>query len=131
MATVEIEPADAASAAKPVPLKVDEVVDQLGRTLRVRKLNALGKVDLADLVGASRGQNEGVMAPALIAFSVCAIDGKPVLPPSNYKELRALIGQLDDEGLEAAAGVMIKNGWVAVQPETPEDIEAAGDGLKN
>lgn len=82
--------------------KIAEVEDALGRKLKVKKLTALAKYDLSKLVGADSAANPNVMGPAAIAYSVVEIDGDQVMTPVSEAEIRALIGRLDDEGLEAA-----------------------------
>lgn len=105
--------------------KVAEVTDSRGRTLKVRKLSALNKVDLSAVVGAENARNEGVIGPCAIAFSVTEIDGEPVMQPNSYAELRALIGRLDDEGLEAAGQAHVDHFGIA------PDAEELKAGVKN
>jgi hypothetical protein len=94
-------------------LKVVEVTDSLGRTLKVRKLSALNKVDLAQVVGSEGCKNEAVIGPCAIAFSVCEVDGEAIYQPTTYSEMRALIGRLEDEGIEAATMAHIEHFGVA------------------
>lgn len=120
-------------APKPAAVlkRVVEVTDALGRTLKVRKLNALNKVDLAALVGADGCQNEAVIGPCAIAFSVTEIDGEAILPPHSYMELRALIGRLDDEGLEAATQAHVDHFGILPESTDPASLARIGDDLKN
>jgi hypothetical protein len=112
--------------------KVVEVTDALGRTLKVRKLNALNKVDLAKMVGADGSVNEAVIGPCAVAFSVCEIDGEAILPPANYNELRLLVLRLDDEGLEAASQAHVDHFGIQAASENPALAQAlAAADLKN
>lgn len=107
--------------------KTAEVTDARGRKIAFRKLGALAKVDLYDIVGAKRATNPGVIGTAASAFAVTHIDGQPVLPPSGWLELRNLIDRLDDDGLEAVGRGMIEQGWV----EMPKPNEDEDETLKN
>lgn len=104
--------------------KVGEVDDALGRKLKFRKLGALQKYDLAKLVG-DKSSVPAVMGPAAIAYAVVAIDGVPLGIPQTEIALRARIGELDDEGLDAVADAMVERGWF----KREETI--SGDDLKN
>jgi hypothetical protein len=106
-------------AAKPI----DEVTDELGRVLKVRKINAVDRYDLAKLIGGANVSNLGMMAPAAMAFSVTAIDGDPVFRPAKESELRMIIQRLDQEGLDAVAKAYVDNGWVPAEV----DKEALGN----
>lgn len=88
------------------------ITDDLGRALKVRKLGSMQRLDLAQLVGAEGSANPGVMAPCSCAFAVVEIDGEPILPPNSYNELRALVGRLEDEGIQAVEDAYIAAGWV-------------------
>jgi hypothetical protein len=115
--------ATAAPAAARSALKVVEVTDSLGRRLKVRKLNALNKVDLAQVVGPDGCKNEAIIGPCAIAFSVSEIDGEPVYQPANYAEMRVLIGRLDDEGIQAATLAHIEHFGVTGEPVRGADVK--------
>lgn len=100
------------SVARAAPKQTDEVTDSLGRKLKVRKVGALGRYDLAKLVGGDNVTNLGIMAPATMVYSVTAIDGDPVFPPVTELELRALINRLEQEGIDAVAKAYMDNGWM-------------------
>lgn len=102
-----------------MPKQID-TRDSLGRTIRLRKLNALDKVDLCAILGAERSMNPAVAGPCSMAFSVVSIDGDPLYPATTYEELRAAILRLDDEGLEAIGDATVKT-WM---PEALDLTEA-------
>lgn len=113
------------AAPKPVADKRGVFVnDELGRVLKVRKINALARYDLAKLVGGGQAANAGVMGPAMLAFACIEIDGEAIVPPQKEIDLRALIARLDDEGLGAIAKAYAESGWVDLT-----DIDV--DALKN
>lgn len=101
------------------------VTDSLGRSLKVKRLSGLDKLDLAKIVGPEGCANPAVMGPSVMAFSVKELDGEAILPPNSWAELRLLVGRLDDEGLQAVEDAYIAN-WGTV--ETPAQAEEA---LKN
>ena len=124
MTKVTIDPSDTPSEAIiKAAKKVVTVTDSLGRELKVKKLGAMAKLDLARIVGAEGAKNEHVMGPCALAFSVTEIDGDPVLPPASYNELRVLVGRLDDEGLDAVGQAHVDHFGIVVTDEV--------DDLKN
>lgn len=117
---------DAPSAAIIKAAKKTAVVtDSDGRKITIRRLNALAKLDLSAIVGAERSQNEGVIGPCALAFSVTELDGEVIQTPNSYAELRYLIGKLDDQGLDAVGlGHMVEFG-VTAAPEPGSPAAAA------
>lgn len=128
-ATVKASPVAPTPAAQIVDAarKTAEVTDARGRKIAFRKLGALAKVDLSDILGAKRAANPGVIGAAAGAFAVTAIDGQAVLPPTGWLELRNLIDRLDEDGLEAVTRGMLEQGWI----EEPKPDQDEGDDLKN
>lgn len=100
--------------------KAAEVTDVLGRKIRFRKLGAGPKQDLAEIVGPDRIANHLVFTQAFFAYSVTHLDGEEIYPAASYREIRAMIERLDDEGIEA-----IGNGYVAAFGSPGEQIEAS------
>jgi hypothetical protein len=94
------------AAAKTSPTSA-VVTDAQGRKITIRKLGPIERMRLAKLVGGENSANEVYMGYATLAFTVTDIAGDPVYPPANERELEALVGRLDDHGLEAVA-----NGYV-------------------
>ena len=95
------EAAPSQSVAKP---KIGKTTDSLGRNLTVKRLSAIDRLNLFQAAGALAA-NERWMGLAAIAASVIEIDGDPVPKPVNVGEMKALVGRLDDEGLEAVGKV--------------------------
>ena len=79
------------------------VTDALGRCLKVKRIGALARYDLLRLLGPDAAGHADLIGLALVAQSVCEIDGEPVATSRTERELRALIQRLDDEGLDAAS----------------------------
>lgn len=97
-----------------------DVQDKSGRTIRIRRFNALLKLDFAEVMGSDRMKNEGLVAPAILAFCVSAIDGDPVAQPSSYQELRALVARLDEVGIQAIGEGQVEHFGVGVQDEVAD-----------
>lgn len=81
------------------------VVDKLGRTITVRKMDALGKLRLFKACGGVNANNNPYLGMAMLASVVTQIDELPVLTPTSEAQIEALIGRLGDEGIEAVASV--------------------------
>ena len=78
------------------------VVDSKGRMIKVKKLSALDRVKLFRALGATDSENRMLGSYANTAASVVELEGAPVPFPSTSLQLDALIGRLDEHGLEAA-----------------------------
>lgn len=103
-------------------LKTVVVKDALGRSLTVRKVGSLQKLDLAAALGRDHVSNPVVYGTGLVAISVVAIDGDTVFPPQKYSEVRALVSLLEDEGIEAIQNAMIEHfGFEAITQESVQD----------
>jgi hypothetical protein len=115
--------APAASAAtSPVPeLPAGVGVDGRSRRIRVRKLDALARIDFADVLGPERIQNPSVSGPAAVAFSVIEIAGEAVDQPNSWSEMRMLIKRLDDDGIACAASTLVRSGYIELPPEEGSD----------
>jgi hypothetical protein len=79
------------------------VTDADGRKIKVRRISAVDKWELAGIAGAEHSSNQQWMSYAIAAFAVEEIDGHPQPCISEIKHLRAMIKKLDDAGLVAAA----------------------------
>ena len=119
------EVADAPAVAAPASrvTVIDErhasVVDSKGRTIKVRKLSALDRVKLFRALGATDSENRMLGSYAATAAAVVELEGAPVPFPLTSLQLDALIGRLDEHGLEAAVLAMI-----ALSPASEEDVAA-------
>ena len=75
--------------------------DAGGRTIGIRRMQALDRLKMFEVVGAENAKNEAYLGYAALAFHVCSIDGEAVSRPSNKIQLEALIQRLGDDGLNA------------------------------
>jgi hypothetical protein len=80
------------------------VRDADGRELALRRMSALDRLRLFKAVGPQLAQNTPYLGMAMLAASVCAIDGVPVPPPVTEGQVEALVSRLGDAGIAAAAG---------------------------
>jgi hypothetical protein len=83
-----------------------QVADGGGRTLTLRRLDALDRLRLFKALGAELSLNTPYLGMALLACSVTAIDGVPVPPPVTEDHLEALVRRLGDHGIAAAADAL-------------------------
>ena len=97
------------------------VTDTQGRTLGVKKLGALDRLKMFEVVGADNAKNEAYLGYAALAFHVTSIDGDPIGRPANRMQLESLVQRLGDDGLEAVGA--------ALQATMPQESDA--DAIKN
>jgi hypothetical protein len=99
------------------------VVDSRGRTIKVKRLSALDRIRLFKAMGAVHAENRMAAAYASAAAACTDIDGLPVPYPTSDIQLDAIVGRLDEEGLEA-----VVNGLAALSPPS-EDVAAEARGF--
>jgi hypothetical protein len=83
-----------------------EVHDGNGRSIAVRRINALDRLRLLKAAGPELSQNDAWLNMAALAFSVTDINGTPRLTPTNEHHIEATIFELGDVGLEAIADAL-------------------------
>lgn len=79
------------------------IVDENGREIVVRKLNALDKLRLLKAAGPALSENQAWLGVAMLAASVVQIDGVPVPVPATEHQIEGLVGKLGDLGLDAVS----------------------------
>jgi hypothetical protein len=84
-----------------------EVHDGNGRSIAVRRINALDRLRLLKAAGPELSQNDAWLNMAALAFSVTDINGTPRLTPTNEHQIEATISELGDVGLEAIADALM------------------------
>jgi hypothetical protein len=99
------------------------VVDSRGRMIKIKKLSALDRMRLFKAMGAVHAENRMAAAYASAASAVTELEGLLVPPPMNEMQLDAIVGRLDEDGLEA-----VVNGLAALSPAS-EDIAAEARGF--
>jgi hypothetical protein len=98
----EQTPSQAIVAKKSVTVK-----DVRGRSIEVRKLKTLERMQLVELVGAVNSANEKYLGFAMLAYSVSSIDGNPVGRPGTKLALETIVKELDDEGFDAVGKAFV------------------------
>ena len=81
-------------------------VDRAGRSMCVRRMDALDRLRLFKTLGPSLSVNAPYLGMALIAASISSIDGVPVPPPVTEEHIEALVRRLGDDGISAAADAL-------------------------
>jgi hypothetical protein len=79
------------------------VADLSGRTLTIRRLNALDKLRLLKAAGPILSDNQAWLGVAMLAASVSEIDGIPVPMPTSENQIESLVARLGEAGLDAIA----------------------------
>jgi hypothetical protein len=80
-----------------------DVCDEKGRTLTIRRINALDRLRLLKVAGPELSQNDAWLNMAALALSVVTIDGIPRATPVSERQVEAAVGELGDSGLRAVA----------------------------
>jgi hypothetical protein len=85
------------------------VTDSKGRTLTIKKLNALDRMKLFQSAGAELSENSAWIAYALCAASVVAIDARPESFPHSQRAIENMVNILGDEGITAVSKAYKEN----------------------
>ena len=92
------------------------VTDANGRSIELRRPNALDRLRLFKAVGPALAENDRYLGLSMLAACVTAIDGVPVPPPATENQIEALVQRLDDPGLTAIGN--------ALEPPAEEPADA-------
>jgi len=85
-----------------------EVVDELGRIIKVRAPSYLERTDFISALG-ERGESIAYLNQVMPAMYVKEIDGTAVFMPTKLSEVRAILQKLDDEGVAAVIECVVNN----------------------
>lgn len=97
------------------------VHDERGRAITIKKPGVLAQFRLVQAVGPDTAKNQVYMGMVMPIIFVTAIDGDPVYPPANFREVEALIQRLDDDGMEVVMAEVSKRFG---KPDPDADKEA-------
>ncbi len=98
--------------------KTETVVDEYGRTIVVRKLNASQRLAVREM--ALSGDPE-VVGTLTLGASIASVDGVPYTFPRTRPELNSQLDMLDDLGLAA-----VISAWTKFSEQTSQEtIDAA------
>lgn len=75
-----------------------EVKDSRGRMITLKKAPVLAQYDLIEALGET-AKNDVYVAMTLPLIYITAINGDPIVTPVNKLQIRALIQQLGEEGV--------------------------------
>jgi hypothetical protein len=95
------------TATKTVAIPATAIVtDSIGRSLEVRKLDALEQLDFFECAG-SAASTTSWMAMAMVAVAVRTIDGVPCPFPASKEGIRKAVAKLGMEGINCATTAFI------------------------
>lgn len=97
-----------------------KVVDSQGRTFTVKTIGAVQRMKLFAAAGPEKSLVDRYLAYCMIGASVTSIDDVPVPFPRSSGEIEAIVGRLDDHGVEAVAEAL-----AALTPKGEEVADAA------
>jgi hypothetical protein len=103
---------------KPALAQPQTVTDSLGRTLTLKKLDALAELDLIEAAGGTNSDNRRWMVMATLAACVAAIDGTPAQPLASREAIRAHVKLVGSEGLDAVMASLTPDETVAASDDT-------------
>lgn len=80
-----------------------EVIDTVGHKITIRKLTALDRMRLFEMLGASLSDNLSYMGYAMSASCVTKLDEEAILFPTTKRSIEVMVQRLGEEGLDAVA----------------------------
>ncbi len=90
--------------------KTLQILDNSGRNLTVRHINALDRLRLLKAAGPALSQNDAWLNMAALAISIVDINGVPRPTPTNERQVEAAVAELGDCGLSAIADALRSDG---------------------
>jgi hypothetical protein len=94
------------------------VTDARGRAITIKRLNALDRMRMFEAIGADNCANPTYLGYAGLAYMVVDIDGDRVTIPRTKLQFEALIGRLEDDGLNAIATGAVEHFGVKESEDT-------------
>lgn len=85
--------------------------DNRGRIIGLKKLGAGDRMRVMRILGGALTENIVYFGHAMLAAHVREFDGEAVPAPTSALQIEALVGLLDDDGLEAIATAIEETGW--------------------
>ena len=82
-----------------------ELIDRQGRIFKLRKPNILDKYDLFSALG-DDAKNPMCLSYAIPLLHILMIDGALVECPKSYREFRATLARIGDDGIDAFSEFM-------------------------
>jgi hypothetical protein len=103
-----------------------KVKDARGREIEVKKLKALDRLKLFEIIGPDNSMNGLYLNFAVMAYSVVSIDGTPIQRITAKSVLEATVQLLEDDGFAVISKTVREN----FMP-TEESVEADRVAAKN
>ena len=103
-----------------------KVVDRTGRTITVKRINALDRLRLLKAAGPELSQNDAWLNLAALAMSVIEINGAPRVTPINERQIEAAIMEIGDHGLQAVAESLSQSDETALLFDGSSEGNAVG-----
>jgi hypothetical protein len=103
-----------------------EILDDLGRKLIVRHINALDRLRLLKAAGPELSDNDAWLNMAALALSVVEMNGIPCPMPTNERQIEAAVSTLGDPGLQAVADALAQNESAALLLDGPPGGNVVG-----
>jgi hypothetical protein len=118
----KVLPSASADVARSALKEVD-VVDSLGRALKVKKMSISDKMRLSKAIGGVNTTNQYYFTICFLACSVVSIDATPVPPPQTEREIEALAERLGEEALDSVGAAYAEHFGVITQDEVRDEVK--------
>ena len=103
-----------------------KTLDESGRHLTIRRLNALDRLRLLKAAGPTLSENDAWLNMAALALSVVEIDGIPRPTPTNERQIESAVLELGDPGLRSVAEALGRTDESALLFDGPIEGNAVG-----
>ena len=103
-----------------------EILDDLGRKIVVRRINALDRLRLLKAAGPGLSENDAWLNMAALALSVVELNGIPCPPPINERQIELAVSALGDHGLHAVAETLSQNEHSGLLLDGPPEGNVVG-----
>jgi hypothetical protein len=104
------------------PYDGQEVIDNVGRVIKLRKPSLLDTYDLMKALG-DDSKNTACLGMAYNVLYVGMIDGQLMTCPKTYSEFRMMLQRLDDHGLAAVNEGLAKYELAKTEQEANESAK--------
>ena len=86
--------------------KIFNIIDDNGRELKIRRIDALDRLRLLKAAGPELARNDAWLNMAALAFAVVEIERTPRISPATERQIETIVSELGDSGISAVAAFL-------------------------
>ena len=86
--------------------KIFNIIDDNGRELKIRRIDALDRLRLLKAAGPELARNDAWLNMAALAFAVVEIERTPRISPTTERQIETIVSELGDSGINAVAAFL-------------------------